>query len=171
MLAYITAHLSHINDKSVSTIEPLMQVLVLLMRNYPRAISTFIAQLILTISSTFTAITQLLKHHTTDDKPLIPIISAYQRVLKVLATPQYRKIAKKHAPVILSHFITQYNTVVTFASALAFNDITEAMYLVLDVCGEHEKACLMAAFDDAEKQNFKAFYTDYNKFHKFIGKI
>jgi hypothetical protein len=49
--------------------------------------------------------------------------------------------------------------------------LVPGIYCLLDMCGEHEMALLHAVLDKGSRELFRTVNVDYNKFHKFKGKV
>lgn len=102
------------------------------------------------------------------------VANLFYRFIALLCSPTNKSQTRKHVIVIVSHYV---NTISSNSYALmpfgreARKWLKEAMYLILDVCGERDVENLRALCGLNARIALKSLWEDHSNFHKFKGKV
>ena len=156
---------SSADDDSASFLDAMLLVQVML-KAHPRSCLELLPMMLMTLREACNRLVTGGGDPVVDEKR----VHAFVRSIKILTTPKFRVAMKKHTSVLLGHLLESYQSMV-HRGAEVKRAFVEAIYLVLDVAGEHEKECVMASLEPRGKLLLRKIHTDFTKYHKFAGKI
>lgn len=90
------------------------------------------------------------------------------RIFSALVAHENRTSLKKHLFTLICFYISAQQSSNRFDTHVNDN-VSECMYLLLDVCGEREKEYIMAQCDSSGRVLFKTLYANYISRHKYTG--
>ncbi|KAG0748861.1 hypothetical protein G6F57_003035 [Rhizopus arrhizus] len=108
----------------------------------------------------------------------------YARLLKTILQKQHSymtmktnrsnqsliKAIAKHTPsLLIEYFTIQSNATMSILQPSTKSILTNALYDILEICSDNDRAFIMACLDASGKLLFKEFYSNWKENHKYSG--